>query len=310
MTTQVAGWTGTDSEGHIRETPTRKAAGSVVWWNAADVKIHADTLRGALDGLGLADVVPAQCSPVSAMRRAMSRRQGALGSGWRWEVLGSENGGLILALVAGTPDLTARDWRAQARKVVEVDRDGTLRGDTLMSCEPNSPEHTAMLQLFARYDLERSQLTQSDVREAVLDLVLEKCRGVRIKTQGGLYFVPAPHDETITKATPAFAPAGLVLRRLAVTGSAVSEIARDARAALLEDIAELATEGERRLAALAEGKGTRDGTIESRLQDIDLLNHKISIMAACFQEDMDEVAVALASAQSLLLQARKTRGGK
>lgn len=310
MTTQVAGWTGTDSEGQIRETPTKKAAGSVVWWNAADVKIHANTLRGALDGLGLADVVPAQCSPVSAMRRAMSRRQGALGSGWRWEVLGAENGGLVLALVAGTPDLTARDWRAQARKVVEVDRDGTLRGDTLMSCEPNSPEHTAMLQLFARYDLERSQLTQGDVREAVLSLVLDKCRGVRIKTQGGLYFVPAPHDETITQVTPAFAPAGLVLRRLAVTGTAVSEIARDARAALLEEIGELAAEGERRLAALADGRGTRDGTIESRMQDVDLLARKIQIMGAVFEEDMLEVREALTAAQTLLLQARKDRGAK
>lgn len=310
MTAQVAGWTGTDSDGQIHETPAKKAAGSVVWWNAADVKIHADTLRGALDGLGLADVVPTQCTPVSAMRRAMARRQGALVPGWRWEELGRENGGLVLALVAGTPDLTARDWRAQARKVVEVDRDGTLRGDTLMSCEPNSPEHTAMLQLFARYDVERSVLTQGDVRAAVLDLVLEKCRGVRIKTQGGLYFVPAPYDETITKATPAFAPAGLVLRRLAVTGSAVSEIARDAREALLEDIAELAAEGERRLAALAEGKGTRESTLESRLEDIDMLARKIAIMGAVFEEDMAEVREALASAQALILQHRKARGVK
>lgn len=312
MTAQVAGWTGTDSEGQIRETPTKKAAGSVVWWNASDVKIRAADLREGLEALGggLVDIVPCQCSPVSAMRKAMARRQGALGAGWRWEVLGAENERLVLALVEGTPDLTARDWRAQARKVVEVEPDGTLRGDTLMSCAPNSPEHAALLQLFTRYELERTQLTQGDVRTAVLDLVLNRCRGVRIKAQGGLYFVPAPYDETITRATPAFAPAGLVLRRLAVTGSAVSEIARDAREALLKDIAELAAEGERRLAALAEGKGTRDGTIESRMEDVDMLARKIAIMGAVFEEDMAEVKDALASAQALILQARKTRGVK
>ncbi len=277
---------------------------SVVWWNASDVHVNDVTLRKALTAVdpALGKLVRSPVTAHSALRRAMARRQGALADGWRWAEIGIEHKTrLVIALTSSTADITTKSWEAGARGLVVVD---SLNGSFSTTLgRDNEDEVRAVEALEARYRIERGELTQGDVRDLVLKVILGKGygQGVRIKEGGSLYLLPAPNDEVVGRITEAFGLSGLHLRTMPVFPESLTQLRADVHAGLLAEIADVRAEVERRKAAIdSGGKTTKAETLVARRAELDDLRIKAQLFRSVLAEDLAHVEQVLNDARRLV----------
>ena len=280
--------------------PARRA--SIVWWNASAVHVLPGVLRDALAAVSASygALVRNPVPPASAFRRAMSRRQGALNVGWRWEEIGVDPAGTIHgALTESTSDVPTRSWSASVKLVAAVDSAGAF-----MTTRPpaDEAEQTAVDALRARYLLEAKELTQGDVRDLLLRILLDKKmgHGVRIKEGGSLYLLTAPTDELVADVAEAFALAGVHLRSMPVFADSLHQLQPDVRDGLVAEVAEVTAEVNRLLKSIDSGKRVLPSTIVSRRTDIDDLRSKAQLFRVVLAEDLANVERALADTVELI----------
>jgi hypothetical protein len=292
--------------------------GSLVWWSASEIKVDASTLAFALmdadDARPLptdktfADLVPSPALPATAIRRAMGRRQHTLtAEGMRWHDVGNDDAGnTIVGLGVETANAKKRDWSADLRLVVIVANDGTVtRPTSLVSGDDlDDEDEQAVEQLLARYDVERGQLTAPDVGKIATSILLDRLGGVRVKTGGGVYFVPRGPDEAVDRVTAALALAGVTLLRLPAGRDSAPAFVGFARDALLEDVkrvTEAAHDAEARAtAAFIDGNTKSAPTWEAqqrRLDEIHALKQRAELLETLLGSLHLDVSRAVAAAE-------------
>lgn len=289
-------------QARVEQALPAERVGCVVWWSASDVRV---------DPVDLALVVEQHCpehgdlvkrpqEPYGAMRRAMRRRQGAaMAAGWRWEEVAVGADGLRVALAQSERDAAAGEYRASTRLTLLVEPSGTV----VRSRDPQGQEEAgAVAALLDRYGVERGCLTQQDVRALLVEALLVRGRGVRIKDHGAVYFLPAPHDEAIDRLAPAVALAGVTLLRFPVQsgdGFSVAQLTGAARAGLAEEAAALRDEVQERLRLVdEEGKGARFEALSRRLEEVEALRAKARLYRELLSVTTAEVDAALVDAEA------------
>lgn len=227
--------------------------GCVVWWSADEIRCRPWALRGALEdvdaarpltdagdpiGPEFASLVPAPVGIAAAARRAIARRQRGLPDGLRWYDVGDDaRGAVIVALGAEEADANRREWTAEAKCTVAFLADGTIEHPDLDFVDDG--EAQAIREMLARYEVERANLTAADVGAILVAIMLKLLNGVRVKSGGGVYFVPRPNDEIVDKLAAAFSQAGVALRRLPAGREMSKAFAGDVSTSIIEEIERL-----------------------------------------------------------------------
>ena len=296
------------------ELPTDRV-GCVVWWSAADVRVDPLELKNAViqHCHEHVDLVKQPQEPFGAMRRAMRRRQGAtMAEGWRWEEVIEDGLAMLLALAQSERDAAAGEYRASTRLTLRV---LASDGSVLRSRDPRGREEAgAVAALLDRYALERGCLTQQDVRALMVEALLRRGQGVRIKEHGAVYFLPAPHDGVIDRLALAVALAGVTLLRFPVQtadGFSVAQLTGAAKAGLAEEAAALRDEVQERLRGVEEdGKAARFEALSRRLEDVEGLRAKARLYRQLLSVTTDEVEAALKEAEAAVRETMKALAGR
>lgn len=284
---------------------------SIVWWNAHDVHIDDKALRASLEQArsGLGSLVRTPAAAHSAMRKAMSRRQHGLASAWSWEEVGVDGDDLVVALAESSGDAAARSWSASVRLTIAVSKSGSTVTSRAAS---NDDEAAALGALLERYALERSELTQGDVRTIALRCLLDKDKGcgVRIKDSGSIYLLSAPHDQIVDDIKSAFAPAGLHLRTMPVYAESIAQLQGDVRAGLLGEVDEVKAAIAKSTAMVDGGANVRAATLAARFAELEELRKKAQLFRLVLAGELDAVEAAINAAREAAQAVTDRLGGK
>ncbi len=232
--------------------------GSIVWWSADAIVVNAVDLWSALrasdddsadDAPRFADLVKEPATPAMAITRAASRRQSVLKTdGLRWHDLGTaDDGSTVVALGREDKDANAGEWSGHRVLTVSVSARGVVSRPTNVSDEDDE-RIDAML---ARYEVERGNLTASDLGPIMTAALMDRLGGVRVKAGGGVYFVPRGKDESLGRLASALSLAGITLMSVPAGKEQSASLATFATVSLLDDVKRITA-----AATAAEAKAT------------------------------------------------------
>lgn len=312
--------------------------GCIVWWSASEIQADPLVLRRAFlaaqraadcpgcgsgagracvdatgaehdevcaaRGVRLDDLVRDPVGHGTAMRRALARTQSSLADGLRWHDCGEDANGLHVALGEQRAGLTPGDVLASARWSLALDT-----GTGALSLPPVAAllddERRALRALLDRYVKERAFLTAQDVGHLLVTLLLDRLGGVRVKSGGAVYFVPAPGDATVDRIAAACEVAGVHLRRVEVGAGAAPQLADSASESLEDEALGIVEAARGAVERLRASKAAEDGkgrpqikSTLARLDEVDALRKRAKGYANLLGALTDNVEQALREAEA------------
>lgn len=159
-------------------------------------------------------------------------------------------------------------------------------GDSGPVVELQGAPSSTELQLVASFQRVAGEMTAADVGQFLSWVLRVKLSGVSLKDNGGVYYVPPMHKDTLAKIRAACAPLGCRVSNFpaAKTASVIADVLAAMEAEASAALAEVeASVQEARDKAASEDKGhVHKATIRATSQHLDTLRAKLSTYGATF----------------------------
>jgi hypothetical protein len=272
--------------------------GDLLWWTLADARITRSLLESVWADAGLSSSwLPEPPTPEKALRTAV--RESQVGQHSYLLRLGKEDDReIVFAVVLESRDSSGNVHHAQEARV-RLDRSAPATLDS------DRPSHDLVLAISAAYDRLLTTHTVDDVRRTLLK-TLGSCAAVTLRDHGGVYWVPAPHAETLRQLQRAVASIGasrLDVVPIHATPEATAALGSAARASIEEELVALRAEIEGFVAHPPE----RASTLARRLETFEDLRCKARLYHSVLQvhvQDLEGALSKLSAVVESLLQKR------
>jgi hypothetical protein len=241
--------------------------GDLIWWSLAEARIDTTTLENIWAGARLApEFLPEPPTAEKALKAAI--REAATGQPDRLIRLGKEDEAeIVFAVVRETRHDDGSVTYQQETRII-LDR----RAESVSS---DIPGHDLAPVIATRFTELRATHTPDDVRRAMMK-TLDACAAVTLRDHGGVYWVPAPHAETVRRLQSAIEKIGssrVYLLPVHASADANRTLGDAAKLAIEDELAGLRAEVEGFLAAPPD----RVSTLVRRLDAFEALKSRAEL---------------------------------
>lgn len=242
--------------------------GSLIWWSLNGNRVAHARLKELADQHGLPErYLPAEVRPASAFRRAWRHGATKLPQGLLLRQIDDTPTGIHIGLVEEQADAQTQELRYAHLLTVAFNKEH----HTIQASEDRSVVEEIRT-LYAHH----LELTTRDIRTMLSNFVNEA--GVSLRESGGVYFIAAPHQDTIDAMASVLQAIGHnQLHQLPLYDSPLTQDVLNGVAVttLDDEIQRLQDELE---AFFADDK-TRKSTLEKRLNTFDALRARVDTFA-------------------------------
>lgn len=273
-------------------TTYRKA--SLVFWSADVMQVDPVDLRQSFAKHlpRFEHLIPKPSKPKAALTRAVNRCSAGLPDGYLWRSIGDIGCERIVAYVEETVDKDRKHYSATDLLTVSVDESGIFT-----SKHTDDAETAAQIKrLRERYQVEIGSLTHQDLAKLMKAIILDACKGIRVKRGAATYIVPVATDDAIEGLAKSMACAGVSVVSIPLFDEEVlAQFTEDARHSLLDDAKSMLNEATERLAKIdpTAKSGQRVSTFQKRIEDAQALREKAGLYKMLLGAAVDDVEKTL-----------------
>lgn len=252
--------------------------GSLVWWSLNGNRVSHARLRELAEHFDLPErYLPTEIKPASAFRRAWRHAATKMPPGLLLRQIDETATGIHIGVVAEVADSQAHELSYNHLVTIAFDKEH----HTIQS----SQEHPVVQQLGQLYT-HHLELTTRDIRTMLSNFVNEA--GVSLRESGGVYFIAAPHQETINAMASVLQTIGHnQLHQLPLYDCPHSQnVLNNVAVSTLDD--EIQKLHEELETFFADDK-TRKSTLEKRLGAFDALRSRVGTFAGVLSFKSDEL---------------------
>jgi hypothetical protein len=268
--------------------------GDVIWWTLAEARTSRSTLESIWNTTGL-DLGHLPEPPTAEKAIKAAARTTALGQADRLIRLGLEDeSSIVFAIVHEERHRDGSLTYSQEARVV-LDRDSE-------KATTDSPGHDLAEGILARYSELKNAHSSDDVRRAMMN-VLGSCAAVTLRDHGGVYWIPAPHAETLRRlqsAVEKFGTSRVYLLPVHDSAQAQRTLGDAAKLAIEDELATLKAEVEGFIAIPPD----RPSTLVRRLDAFEALRGRAALYRDVLRvhvEDLDKTLADLTGSVEHLL---------
>jgi hypothetical protein len=252
--------------------------GSLVWWSLNGNRVTHTHLKELAEQHNLPEnYLPAEVKPASAFRRAWRNAAKRLPQGLLLRQIDDTPTGIHIGLVKEQADAVQQELQYEQLASIAFSKElHTIQA---------SEEHAVAEDIRALYT-HHLELTTRDIRTMLSNFVNEA--GVSLRESGGVYFIAAPHQETINAMASVLEAIGHNhLHQLPLFDSTLAQnVLNDVTVSTLDDeIQRLQDE----LETFFSDDKTRKSTLEKRLDAFDVLRARVGTFAGVLSFKSDEL---------------------